>query len=137
MSKKAAIKLIQTSGTRKTAVARLTMKPGTGEIIINNTPLERFAPRIAQMKIQEVCLFGSKVLSVNDLIISVHGGGVISQADAVRVAIGKALIEKDASLRETILAFDRQMLVADTRYKEPAKPNSHGAARAKRQKSYR
>lgn|SRR3989338_6995485 len=136
MSKKIT-KTIQTSGTRKTAVARLTMKQGSGKITVNNVPLPLVSPRISQMKIQEVCIFGEKILTANDIDISVRGGGVISQADAIRVAIGKAFIEKDESLKESILAFDRQMLVADTRYKEPAKPNSHGSARAKRQKSYR
>ena len=59
------------------------------------------------------------------------------QADAVRLAIGRALVQYNAGLRQTLLDYDRQLLVADIRRKESAKPNSHGQARAKVQKSYR
>jgi ribosomal protein S9 len=53
------------------------------------------------------------------------------------LAIARALVEKDKKLKEVFLDYDRQLLVADVRQKESAKPNSHGKARAKRQKSYR
>lgn len=135
MTKKS--KVIQTSGTRKNAVARLSLKNGTGIIRINSVLLENYSPRMARQKIEEVCLFGSHILPSCDIDIRVRGGGVISQADAAKIAIGKAFVEKDEKIKEKILSYDRQMLVADTRFKETAKPNCHGAARAKRQKSYR
>jgi len=135
MSKKT--KVIQTSGSRKTAVARLAMVPGNGKITVNGISLENIKPAMVRMKIEEVCLFGESILSSNDLKISVNGGGVISQADAVRLAIGKAFVAKNEKLRENILSYDRQMLVGDTRFKEAAKPNCQGSARSKRQKSYR
>lgn len=135
MTKKS--KVIQTFGTRKTAIARLSLRAGTGNIRINSILLENYKPEMAKMKIEEVCMFGSHILPVCDIDIRVRGGGVIAQADAAKIAIGKALVEKDEKVKEKILAYDRQMLVADTRFKEAAKPNRHGAARAKRQKSYR
>ena len=67
------------------------------------------------------------------------GGGISSQTDACRLVIAKSLVEytKSERLKETFLKYDRTMLVADVRRKEPSKPNRHGKARAKRQKSYR
>ena len=130
-------KSIQTSGTRKTAIARLSMRPGTGVIRINKILLSNVSPKMARLKMEEVCMFGPHILSSYDIDVLVSGGGVISQADAVKIAIGKALVEKDEKLREKIIAYDRQMLVGDTRFRESAKPNCHGSARAKRQKSYR
>ncbi len=74
-----------------------------------------------------------------DISINVAGGGISSQADASRLAIAKGLVEfsKSEKLREEFLNYDRNLLVADVRRKEPAKPNRHGQARAKVQKSYR
>lgn len=136
MAKKAT-KVIQTSGSRKTAIARLTMSPGTGKVTVNKTPLENYEPKMARLKIKEVLMFGQGIVEKQDIAISINGGGVTSQADAARLAVGKALVESDDKLREKIIQYDRQMLVADVRVKEAAKPNSHGKARAKRQKSYR
>ena len=78
---------------------------------------------------------GAKV----DIDINVAGGGIISQAEASRLAIARALVEysKSNSLKDSFLKYDRHLLVADTRRKEASKPNRHGQARAKRQKSYR
>lgn len=135
MTKKS--KAIQTSGTRKTAIARLTMLPGKGIIRINSCLLENLKPKMSRMKVEEVCMFGGNVLPTVDIDIKVNGGGINSQAEAARIAIGKALVIKDEKIREKLIDYDRQMLVADTRFKETAKPNRHGAARAKRQKSYR
>ena len=71
--------------------------------------------------------------------MNVFGGGISSQADASRLAIAKGLVEfsKNDKLKEDFLNYDRNLLVADVRRKESAKPNRHGQARAKRQKSYR
>ena len=74
-----------------------------------------------------------------DIDVSVFGGGITSQAEAARLAIAKALVAftKNDKLKEIFLGYDRNLLVADVRRKEPAKPNRHGQARAKIQKSYR
>lgn len=129
--------VVHMSGKRKRAIARATVKPGKGFITINNVSLDAYEPRIARMRIQEpLILAGDKVKNVN-ISVNVRGGGVSSQADASRLAIAKALSEFDSSLRNIFLEYDRLLLVADVRRKEASKPNRHGQARAKRQKSYR
>ena len=132
------MKIVNTSGKRKTAVARATIKKGTGIVRINSIPLEIYTPEIARLKIFEpIQLAGSKAKHV-DIVVDVHGGGVMGQADAVRTAIGKGFVEffKDEKIRETYLAYDRNLFVSDTRVKEPKHQLGRGA-RKKRQKSYR
>jgi small subunit ribosomal protein S9 len=72
-----------------------------------------------------------------DIDITVTGGGVITRADASRLAIGRALVAYNPKLKEVYLNYDRQLLVADIRVKEAGKPNHHGQARASTQTSYR
>ena len=74
-----------------------------------------------------------------DITVKISGGGIISQADAGRLAIARALIAitEDKQLEKNYLEYDRHLLVADVRRREVRKPNTHGKARAKRQKSYR
>jgi len=132
MSKK---NVVHTSGKRKMAVARATITPGTGIIKINNFLLDHYGTPMLRARILEpVKLAGATKM---DIKVRVNGGGQTGQADAVRLAIGRALVQQDAKLKSVLLDYDRQLLVADVRRKEPSKPNSHGKARAKRQKSYR
>lgn len=131
-------KIINTSGKRKSAIAKATIKEGKKPFIkINNVSLEVFKPDMAKLRIQEPLLLAGDVTKKLSISVNVTGGGVSSQADAVRLAIAKALAEYNDSLRQVFLDYDRQLLVADVRRKETRKPNSHGKARAKRQKSYR
>lgn len=131
------MKHIITAGKRKRAVARAVLKKGKGDVRINNISIENYSPRIAQLKIKEpLILIGDDSKSI-DISVKVEGGGVISQADAARLAISRALVEYNQSNEKTLLDYDRKLLVADVRRKEARKPNTHGKARAKRQKSYR
>ncbi|MBI4919608.1 30S ribosomal protein S9, partial [archaeon] len=82
-------------------------------------------------------LIAGESASKVDIDVIVLGGGISSQADAARVAISQALSQHNKKLHKLFLDYDRTMLVADIRRKESAKPNRHGQARAKRQKSYR
>ncbi len=128
-------KAIHASGKRKRAIARATLAPGKGRITINNLSLDHFGTGMLRARILEpIKLAGAAKL---DIAVTVRGGGPAGQADAVRLAIARALVEHDQKLKSLFLDYDRQLLVADVRRKEPAKPNSHGKARAKRQKSYR
>ena len=130
-------KVINTSGTRKRSVARLTLSPGKGLVRINGIALDSFEPKLARMKILEPLLLVPDIASQIKMNINVYGGGVMSQADAVRQAMGKALSEFGGEkIRKLLIKYDRAFLVADTRYKETCKPND-SKARAKRQKSYR
>jgi small subunit ribosomal protein S9 len=130
--------VIHTSGFRKTAIARATLKPGSGKFSINNVSLTKWGNEVNRLKILEPLLLSEGVDKTVDIAVNVEGGGPTSQADAIRLSVAKALNEftKD-KLRETYLSFDRNLIVADVRHRESRKPNCCGKARSKRQKSYR
>lgn len=130
-------KIISTSGKRKKAVARATLREGTGKIKINSCPLSTMSSEFVRLKIQEPLMIGSETASKLDIDINVNGGGTVSQADAIRLAIAKGLVEVNPKLKKTFLDYDRTLLVADVRQREARKPNTRGNARAKVQKSYR
>ncbi|UCH72385.1 MAG: 30S ribosomal protein S9 [Thermoplasmatales archaeon] len=131
-------KVVNTSGKRKTAVARASVKKGTGLIRINKKPVEIYEPEIARWKIFEPIKIAEKHIDKLNIDVTVSGGGFMSQASAVRTAIAKGLVEftGDPSLKIAFLDHDRSLLVSDSRRKEPKKPLGRGARR-KRQKSYR
>jgi len=130
-------KTVHTSGKRKRSIARATLKPGKGVIKVNKRPLEIITPEVAQLRLKEpLAIAGIPNIDIN---VNVVGGGWSSQTEAARLAIAKALVEyaKSDELKQKFLEYDRHLLVADTRRKEPRKPLCHSKARAKRQKSYR
>lgn len=131
------MKSIVTTGKRKAAVARATLKAGTGKVTVNKLSIDVFQPAIARLKLKEPLILAEKELSKLDISLNINGGGFMSQTIAGRLAIARALVEKNPKLKEVFLDYDRQLLVADIRRKESSKPNSHGSARSKRQKSYR
>ena len=137
MSSKLASKNFHASGKRKRAVARVTVMPGKGALSINSVALEHYGNELNRSRIREPLILAGEAGNKLDIKVRVAGGGATGQADAVRLAIGRALVQYDASLRAKLLDYDRQLLVADIRRKESAKPNSHGQARSKVQKSYR
>ncbi len=132
-------KIVQSSGKRKRAIARATLRPGKGVIHFNNRVLSTVQPEMVRMRIMEPLLLADKLAHEVNIEVHAMGGGVTSQADAARLAIARALVaySNSAALKSTFLEYDRQLLVADVRRKEQAKPNSHGQARSKVQKSYR
>ena len=130
--------VIETSGARKTAVARATIKEGQGRIRINGVPVEIFQPELARLKLMEpIVLAGERVTKV-DISVRTRGGGVIGQAEAARTAISRAMTDffKDQELEKAYKDYDRTLLVNDVRKKLPKKPGGKGA-RKKKQKSYR
>jgi small subunit ribosomal protein S9 len=107
------------TGKRKTAVARVTLKPGTGVITVNGRELNEYFPRpTLQMTAKESL---EKVNSVDkvDVIAKVHGGGVAAQAGAVRHGIARALLEANADLRGELKRAG--FLTRDARVKERKK----------------
>jgi len=131
------MKVVHVSGRRKQAIARATLKPGAGVVRINSKLLNTISPKIYQMRIQEpITIAGDRAAGVN-IDVVVKGGGIASQADAARLAIARALVALNKDLQKEFLEYDRTLLIADIRMKETHKPNCHGKARAKRQKSYR
>ena len=131
-------KIVHESGTRKRAVARATLREGSGIVRINRILIDNYEPMLARMKIREPLLLADTVAGRVDVNVKVNGGGYIAQADAARLAIARALLSytKSESLKNMFLKYDRHLVVADVRRKEMCKPND-SKARKKRQKSYR
>jgi len=133
------MKIVVSSGKRKTAIARATIREGTGRVFINKIPIENFTPLMARYIIEEPLLLASdEVKSHIDIRVNVRGGGVMGQAQASRIAIARGLVDftKSADLRRQLVEYDRTLMAGDSRRKEKKKFGGPGA-RAKRQKSYR
>jgi len=123
-------------GKRKTAVARVTVRPGTGRILINNQPLEHFGNEIARVKILTPLYFDEKFWKKHDFDVKVNGGGIMAIADAVSFALAKAIAANNQQAQEKIKEYNRYLLAGDPRRAESKKPNRRSARRFK-QKSYR
>jgi small subunit ribosomal protein S9 len=127
------------AGKRKTCIAKAVIVPGTGKVTINNIPYEHFN-MFHRLMIKEPIDITKAVLGdfKFDVQIKTTGGGNESLVEASRLALAKAVmkITNSAELRKAMIEYDRNMLVADTRRKEPYKPGD-SKARSKRQKSYR
>jgi small subunit ribosomal protein S9 len=130
--------VVNTSGKRKTAVARAVIAEGSGKIRVNSVPIEAYVPELAKLKIMEPVTLAPELFAKVDITVSVQGGGIMGQAEATRTAIAKAIVEffKDETLEKAFKQYDRSLLISDIRRKLPKKPLGRGA-RKKRQKSYR
>ena len=131
-------KLALETGKRKTAVARAVVRPGKGRIYVNDRSLDYLSPEVARMKIQEPLMIAGDRSRQVDIRVNVEGGGFMGQAEAVRIAIARALAgwTKSSELRKSFMAFDRVMIAGDQRVAEPKKFGGPSARRRK-QKSYR
>ena len=127
------------SGKRKTAVAKATIVDGNGKVVFNKKPIS-FLPKLQQLEISEPLIIANDVLGKLsfDITLNVKGGGSACQVEAARLAIAKAIVKftGNESVRAAFLAYDRNLLVADTRRKEARKPGD-SKARARRQTSFR
>lgn len=131
-------KTVNTTGKRKSAIARAVLREGKGIIRINSFNLDVLQPRFAKMKIQEPLMIAGDIVKTVDIDVNVIGGGWQSQSEASRLAIARALVEFSGSkkMKQDFLDYDRHLLVADSRARETRKPND-SRARSMRQKSYR
>jgi small subunit ribosomal protein S9 len=107
------------TGKRKTAVARVILKPGTGTYVINGKTLEEFFPRETLTRIIRQPLETVGYESRMDVVARMHGGGVSAQAGALRHGISRALIVADPNLRGELKR--RGFLTRDPRVKERKK----------------
>jgi len=123
-------------GRRKTAVARVTVRPGAGRILINNQPIEYFGNEFARVKMLTPLYFDEKFWRKHDFDVRVNGGGIMAMADAVSFALAKAVAANNPKAAEMIKEYNRYLLAGDPRQAEPKKPNRRSARRFK-QKSYR
>mmetsp|Transcript_26813 Transcript_26813/g.66064 ORF Transcript_26813/g.66064 Transcript_26813/m.66064 type:complete len:147 (-) Transcript_26813:77-517(-) len=137
---------VQTFGKKKNAIAVAHCKRGKGILKINGNPVELIQPETLRYKIIEpVLLVGREKFMDVDIRVRVRGGGNTSQVYAVRQAIAKGIVafyqkymdeQSKREIKETLVQFDRSLLVADPRRCEPKKFGGRGA-RARFQKSYR
>ena len=132
-------KKIVVSGKRKTAVAKATIEVGNGVVTFNRKPLS-FLSELQKLEISEPLILAKDFLGdlKFDISLNVKGGGMACQVEAGRLAIAKAIVKfvGDENLKNAFLAYDRNMLIADTRRKEDCKPGD-SKARAMRQTSFR
>jgi len=132
-------KTVFSSAKRKTSKAFTFLKPGSGIIRVNGAPIECYWPnKVAVMRVMEPLLLAEELSKKVDIKIKVKGGGYMSQADAVRTSIARALVKYSGSedLKKKFLEYDRFLLVEDYRRTEPKKYGGR-SARARVQKSYR
>jgi small subunit ribosomal protein S9 len=111
--------LYRGTGKRKTAVARVILKPGTGVYTINGRPLEDFFPRTTLQRNIRQPLETVGYEERMDVVAKLHGGGVSAQAGALRHGISRALLEADPNLRGELKR--RGFLTRDARAKERKK----------------
>jgi small subunit ribosomal protein S9 len=131
-------KTVNSSGKRKTSIARASFNEGQAVVRINKKLLRAVEPELIREKIREPLNLVGDLAKNLDIAVTVRGGGIMGQADAARTAIARGLIDwtNDLSLKDLFLKHDRTLLVNDYRQKEPKKYGGRGA-RARRQKSYR
>ncbi len=125
-------KIVIATGKRKTSIARAIIKPGYGRVWINDIPIEIYPIELARLKMMEpLLLAGEDIWNTVDIVVNVKGGGVMSQADAVRMAIARGLVEYtgDEELKKIYLDYDRTMLAGDPRRTEPEKYMRRSARR--------
>ena len=115
------------TGRRKTATARVYLKPGSGRITVNERTLDHFFGRETGRMIVRQPLEAVKLVSKFDIIVKVNGGGITGQAGAIRHGITRALIEYDESLRKPLR--DAGFVTRDAREVERKKVGRRKARR--------
>ncbi|RZK56922.1 MAG: 30S ribosomal protein S9 [Pedobacter sp.] len=109
-----------TSGRRKTAVARIYLKDGSGTITVNGKDHKEYFPTLPLQYIVNQSLEVSESTGKYDVTVNVNGGGVKGQAEAVRLAIAKAIVELDAEKKPALRA--KGLMTRDMRMVERKKP---------------
>ena len=123
--------LIQTTGRRKEAVARVRLRPGTGVILCNKRPFEQFFPNATHRMIVTEPLRLTQTAEVYDVDCTLDGGGVSGQAGAMRLGIARALVTLDPDLRGPVKKAG--LLTRDAREKERKK---YGLKKARKAPQY-
>lgn len=107
------------TGRRKTSSARVRLLPGDGTIIINKKPVSEYFGRSVCEQMIKAPLEATGTLGKYDVLVNVHGGGLIGQAGAIRHGVARALLEVDSSYRPTLKSAG--FLTRDPRMKERRK----------------
>ncbi|MEM0107004.1 MAG: 30S ribosomal protein S9 [Candidatus Micrarchaeaceae archaeon] len=140
-AKKAKGKVVIAKGKRKEAVARASIRSGSGKLTFNGMPIEIVKPEEIKSRILEAVMVSNTAAEIAknaDIEVKVKGGGSMSQANAARTAIAKAIVEfsGDNALVNEYMHYDRSMIAGDSRRVE-AKKYKGPKARARFQTSYR
>ncbi len=123
--------LVQSTGRRKEAVARVRLRPGTGKVTINDRSFEDFFPMPTHRMIASEALKVTSTDETYDVDATLHGGGVSGQAGALRMAIARAVVELDEETRPTLKKAG--LLTRDARAKESKK---YGLKKARKAPQY-
>jgi small subunit ribosomal protein S9 len=113
------------TGRRKSAIVRVFLRPGTGQWKVNGKGFEEYFVTEQQRVAAKRTLVVADLASSFDVVINATGGGVASQADAVKMGIARALLEFNPELRKTLKA--EGLLTRDARVKERKKYGQKGA----------
>jgi len=113
------------TGRRKEAVARVVLKPGNGEFIVNKRLLDSYFGREVSRMLVRQPLIVTNVLSKFNIAVNVRGGGLSGQAGAISHGIARALLKYDAGLKQTLKKY--HFLTRDPRMKERKKYGQKGA----------
>ena len=113
------------TGRRKSSVARVFLRPGSGNFVVNRKGYEEYFVTEQQRVSAKRPLVLVEMLANFDVLANVSGGGVSAQADAVKMGISRALLEFNAELRKTLKADG--LLSRDARIKERKKYGQKGA----------
>eukprot|EP00828_Plagiopyla_frontata_P028264 TRINITY_DN365_c0_g1_i11.p1 TRINITY_DN365_c0_g1~~TRINITY_DN365_c0_g1_i11.p1 ORF type:complete len:191 (+),score=36.69 TRINITY_DN365_c0_g1_i11:122-694(+) len=143
------MQLVQTFGRKKTAIAVASVrecKNDLGFIRVNGKPIDIIEPEGLRIKVCEpLLILGADKFKNLAIRVKVRGGGYVAQLYAIRQAICRGLVaynqkfvdeQSKRDIKEKLLQYDRSLLIADPRRKEPKKFGGRGA-RSRRQKSYR
>jgi small subunit ribosomal protein S9 len=113
------------TGRRKTAVARVFLRPGNGEFKVNGRPFEEYFVTDSQRSSAKQALVSADAAGTFNVLANVSGGGVNGQADAVKLGIARALMEFNAELRKKLKS--EGLISRDSRGKERKKYGQKGA----------
>ncbi|HET6669224.1 MAG TPA: 30S ribosomal protein S9 [Pyrinomonadaceae bacterium] len=113
------------TGRRKTSTARVYLRPGAGDVVVNRKPFDRYFPNETLRMIIRQPLQLTETTAKFDVLINVTGGGPAGQAGAIRHGITRALLEFNADLRPTLKQAG--LVTRDPRIKERKKYGQKGA----------
>jgi small subunit ribosomal protein S9 len=113
------------TGRRKTSVARVYLRPGTGDYKVNGRPFDQYFVTEAQRASARQPLLSTDTAGTFNVVANVSGGGVNGQADAMKLGIARALMQFNAELRKKLKA--EGMVTRDSRGKERKKYGQKGA----------
>ncbi|MDP2942241.1 MAG: 30S ribosomal protein S9 [Candidatus Omnitrophota bacterium] len=113
------------TGRRKESVARVSLIPGSGQILINKRALDDYFPRETLRMVLKEPLDITQTVGKYDIVVNVEGGGISGQAGAVRLGIARALLKVDSNFRPALRG--RGLLTRDPRMRERKKYGQKGA----------